>query len=266
MKEVYIPAGTFTMGSPKSEPKRDNDERQRRVKLSRGFWMLQTEVTQGQFKALLKYNPSTFSSCGDRCPVEQVSWYEALAYANALSKKGGKEECYSCSGSGMGVKCSVRSKYRGQRYYGCSGYRLPTEAEWEYAARAGTSGARYGELNKIAWYERNSAVTYSGCSSANKNVGINCAGPHPVGRKRANKWGLYDMLGNVLEWCWDRYGKYTGSRVVDPVGARTGSYRVYRGGSWSSNAWWTRAANRLRVAPGRRYFNLGFRLVRADPR
>ena len=249
MKEVYIPAGTFTMGSPKSEPKRDNDERQRRVKLSRGFWMLQTEVTQGQFKALLKYNPSTFSSCGDRCPVEQVSWYEALAYANALSKKGGKEECYSCSGSGKGVKCSVRSKYKGKRYYKCSGYRLPTEAEWEYAARAGTSGARYGELNKIAYYRGNSNKT-----------------THEVGKKQANSWGLYDMAGNVWEWCWDWYGKYTGSRVVDPVGASTGSLRVHRGGGWSTSARWTRAASRLRGEPGGRISTLGFRLVRADPR
>ena len=281
-KEVYIPAGTFTMGSPKSEPGRNSRERQRLVKLSRGFWMLQTEVTQGLFKALLKYNPSYFSSCGDRCPVEKVNWYEALAYANALSKKGGKEECYSCSGSGKGVKCSVRSKYRGKRYYSCPGYRLPTEAEWEYAARAGTRTAIYSGslkikglknapmLDGIAWYGGNSGVSYSGgfdCSRwKEKQYSSSRCGPHPVGRKQANSWGLYDMLGNVWEWCWDRYGRYTGSRVVDPVGASTGSYRVYRGGCWNLYAWWTRAADRNVDAPGGRLYFLGFRLVRADPR
>ena len=261
MKEVYIPAGTFTMGSPQSY-----NERQRRVKLSRGFWMLQTEVTQGQFRALQGYNPSRFRSCGDSCPVEKVNWYEALAYANALSKKGGKEECYSCSGSGKGVKCSVRSKYKGKRYYSCPGYRLPTEAEWEYAYRAETTTAFYtGRCISTDEANYNGKFPQPGCPKGKyrkKTVAVKSFG--------ANSWGLYDMAGNVWEWCWDWYGKYRGNSVVDPVGPSTGSYRVIRGGSWYFVARLARAAFRFWIAPagryGRRFISLGFRLVRADPR
>lgn len=174
----WLPPGEFLMGSPGSEKGRDSDEGpQHRVQISGGFWMMETEVTQGQYKALMGTNPSRFKSCGARCPVEKVSWYEAGVYANALSKKEGLSSCFKCSGSGTGVSCSAVSH---SGYVACKGWRLPTEAEWEYAARAGTKGARDGNLNDIAWFDGNSGSK-----------------THTVGQKQANAWGLYDMLGNV---------------------------------------------------------------------
>jgi formylglycine-generating enzyme required for sulfatase activity len=125
---------------------------------------------------------------------------------------------------------------------------LPTEAEWEYAARAGTTGPRYGDLDGVAWYSGNAGGT-----------------THPVRQKRANAWGLYDMLGNVWEWCHDWYGDYPGGAARDPAGPGAGSCRVLRGGSWGLDAWLVRAANRDRDTPGYRYENLGFRTVRSSP-
>jgi formylglycine-generating enzyme required for sulfatase activity len=251
------------MGSPENEPGRYPNERRHRVRLTRAFYMLRYEVTQGQFRRLMGYNPSHFSSCGANCPVEQVNWHEACAYANALSRSRGMEECYDCKGSGRGVRCDAKAQYRGSNYYNCSGYRLPTEAEWEYAARAGTSTAFYSggithtgfdcgrdaNLDKIGWYCGN---------SGNKT--------HPVGRKQANAWGLYDMAGNVWEWVYDRYqDSYSGLPNVDPVGPNSGSYRVYRGGSYAYYALYCRAASRIRfrVTPGYRYWYLGLRFLRS---
>jgi formylglycine-generating enzyme required for sulfatase activity len=209
---VRIEPGSFTMGSPGSEEGRDNDEAQHAVTLTRGFCLMATEVTQGQWRSVMGSNPSGFASCGASCPVEQVSWDDAVAYANRKSQAEGLQPCYEGS-TFVGV--------------GCTGYRLPTEAEWEYAARAGTTGARHGSLDAVAWHVGNSGGT-----------------THPVGQKQANAWGLYDMLGNVWEWTSDWYGSYPGGAVTDPVGASTGSNRVLRGGSWYSHARLARAAYR----------------------
>ena len=130
----------------------------------------------------------------------------------------------------------------------CKGYRLPTEAEWEYAARAGTTGARYGELDKIAWYKSNSGSK-----------------THAVGGKQPNKWGLHDMLGNVYEWTWDWYGPYSAGSQQDPVGPASGSHRVCRGCSWYRAARGCRAAGRSSYAPSRRLHSLGFRPARSVP-
>jgi formylglycine-generating enzyme required for sulfatase activity len=229
---VRIAPGTFTMGSPPGERDRDDDETQRNVTITRAFCMKATEVTQGEWQAVMGSNPSYFKDCGANCPVEKVSWDDAVGYANALSRREGLPECYAGSTfSGLG----------------CKGYRLPTEAEWEYAARAGTTGATYGNLGSVAWYDENSG-----------------SATHPVGQKRPNAWGLYDMLGNVWEWTGDWYGEYSGT-VTDPTGPARGSTRVVRGGSWYSIARGARAAFRGNYAPVDRDDDLGFRLSRTAP-
>ncbi len=132
--------------------------------------------------------------------------------------------------------------------WGAKGWRLPTEAEWEYACRAGTAVPRYGELDKIAWYGENSGET-----------------THAVGQKQANAWGLHDTLGNVWEWCYDWFGGYSAQAATDPVGAATGTVRVRRGGGWGGNAGVVRAAQRNGNTPALRYSSLGFRVVRSSP-
>ena len=144
------------------------------------------------------------------------------------------------------MTCSPSNRY--STPYVCPGYRLPTEAEWEYAAQAGTTGPRYGELNAVAWYSDNSGGT-----------------THRVGQKRANTLGLYDMLGNVWEWCHDWHGDYPGGSMTDPSGPGAGSGRVARGGSWGNGTRDVRAANRYGGTPGYRYDALGFRLSRSSP-
>ncbi len=250
-KMRWIPAGEFLMGSPAGEG--DNDEKpQHKVAISRGYWMMENEVTQGQWKAVMGSNPSYFSSYGDGCPVEKVSWHEAAAFANRLSKAQGLEACFVCEGEGADVKCEGVGD-KGGEYIVCKGWRLPTEAEWEYAARAGTSTAHYGEVGKIAWYDGNSGSK-----------------THPVGLKEGNNWGLHDMSGNVWEWVYDVWdssaysGRSNSTSTRDPVRIGNPSERVERGGSWILNAWGTRSASRSRYTPTNRFSNLGFRLVRFD--
>jgi formylglycine-generating enzyme required for sulfatase activity len=229
---VRIAPGTFVMGSPESETGRGDDELQHRVTLTRAHCMKATEVTQGEWQALMGSNPSAFQNCGENCPVEQVSWDDAVAFANALSRREGLPECYPLG-----------------RFSGldCRGYRLPTEAEWEYAARAGTTAARFGDVDDVAWYDGNSGGT-----------------THPVGQKQANAWGLYDMLGNVWEWTGDWYGAHLDA-ATDPTGAASGTSRVFRGGSWFFYLRGARASDRGDTAPDNRNLNLGFRLVRTSP-
>jgi formylglycine-generating enzyme required for sulfatase activity len=237
---VEIPAGTFTMGSPQSEPERGNDETQHEVTLSRSFWLQAREVTQSEYESLMGSNPSWFAECGGKCPVDSVTWVDAIKYANALSAKQGLPACYDDEGAVVGDP--------GGDPYGCVGYRLPTEAEWEYAARADTMQAQYGELDAIAWHSGNSLGQ-----------------PHPVGGKAANAWGLHDMIGNVWEWTWDWYGFYPESAQVDGVGLEAGTSRLIRGGCWNPGARYLRAAHRNHDAPGVRNNNLGFRLARSIP-
>jgi formylglycine-generating enzyme required for sulfatase activity len=229
------------------------------VTLTRSFMIGKYEVTQGEFQSLMGYNPSHFSSCGADCPVEAVSWHEVVAYMNALSKSRGLEECFDCTGSGSSVNCIVKSQYSGQNYYNCKGYRLPTEAEWEYAYRSGTSTAFYNgditktgcvldpNLDKIGWY----------CGNAGDKT-------HQVGGKQANAWGLHDMVGNVYEWVYDWYqDSYRNLPDVDPVGPSTGSHRVRRGGCYENDAPFCRAAYRFRITRDDRFRGLGFRFLRS---
>jgi formylglycine-generating enzyme required for sulfatase activity len=215
---VWIVPGTFVMGSPLSETGRDSDEAQHAVTLTQGFWLSDHETTQAVYETVMGNNPSTLR--GLNLPVETVSWDDAVAYCKKLTERE-----------------RVAARITAQQ-----AYRLPTEAEWEYAARAGTTGARYGELDAIAWHAGNSGSQ-----------------THSVKQKAANAWGLHDMLGNVWEWCSDWYGDYPSGSVTDQMGPSSGSARVNRGGSWNDVAWYASSANRSRDFPGYRYnFLLGF--------
>jgi formylglycine-generating enzyme required for sulfatase activity len=226
---VWIRRGTFIMGSPVSDPNSNSDERpQTVVTLTNGFWMGAHEVTQAEYLAVTGSNPSYFPGDTNR-PVEQVSWDSAVAYCTTLTA----------------------SERTAGRIPAGWGYRLPTEAEWEYCARAGARTTRfsYGDdlsfaaLTNYAWYVGNGTNT-----------------THPVEQKLANPWGLMDMYGNVLEWCRDFYGPYPGGSVTDPQGPGSGSNLVLRGGSWSTGADFCRSARRLGSINGSNA-NYGFRVV-----
>ncbi|MBP7126731.1 SUMF1/EgtB/PvdO family nonheme iron enzyme [Myxococcota bacterium] len=249
---VEVPAGEFRMGSPEDEAGRKADEGpQRFVRIPSPFWIKRTEVTQGEWQALMRNNPSSFRACGPDCPVENVSWWDAVAYCNALSRRDGLEECYRPKGCrGRPGEASYRCaevRFAGPR---CKGYRLPSEAEWEYAARGGTIGPRYGEIDAVAWYEGNSGGS-----------------PRPVGGKRPNAYGIHDMLGNVWEWTQDGYrDTYQGAPADGTaVEASPGAQRSHRGGSWILEARGVRAAVRHGGDPDLRYYGLGLRPVRSIP-
>jgi formylglycine-generating enzyme required for sulfatase activity len=222
MNLVYIHLGDFMMGSPDSEKDRFNHEGpQHKVKISRGLWMGIYEVTQAQYQSVMGTNPSCFK--GDNLPVETVSWDDAVEFCRRLSQKEDKT------------------------------YRLPTEAEWEYACRAGTTTRFYygddldeSKLGEYAWY---------GSNSDGKT--------HPVGQKKSNAFGLYDMHGNVWEWCQDWYDEkyYSNKPEVDPPGPASGQYRVLRGGNWSGNALDCRVADRVNDSLSSRDNGIGFRVV-----
>ena len=230
MKLVLIPKGTFMMGSPIEEEGAKNDEKQHQVTIGKDYYLGVTEVTQGQYEKVMGTNPSYFQkrvirkSDSSMYPVEQVSWEDAVEFCKKLSdlpeeKKAGRV------------------------------YRLPTEAEWEYACRAGSKaaysfGANSKTLGDYAWFGEN---------SGNQT--------HPVGEKKANAWGLYDMHGNVWEWCSDWYGVYPKGSVSDPSGPSEGSIRVDRGGSWAYGAANCRSAYRGWGAPSYRIGNDGFRVA-----
>jgi len=225
---VWIEQGTFMMGSPENEPGRSSDEKQHQVTLTKGFYLQTTEVTQGQWKAVMGNNPSYFKNCGDNCPVENVSWNDAQEFIKNLNQKEGKKI-----------------------------YRLPTEAEWEYAARAGTSTPFHtGRCLSTDQANYNGNYPLEGCPKGKyreKTV--------PAASFAPSAWGLYDMSGNVWEWCQDWYGHYPAGSVTNPEGSSTGSSRILRGGSWLLNAVCCRSADRFSFAPGSWYGSLGFRLV-----
>jgi formylglycine-generating enzyme required for sulfatase activity/tRNA A-37 threonylcarbamoyl transferase component Bud32 len=225
MKLRLIPAGDFLMGSPTTEPGRSYDEFQHRVTLTKPFYMGETEVTQAEYQQVMGTNPSSFK--GPQNPVERVSWDDAMEFCRKLS----------------GLPAEKAAGYE---------YRLPTEAEWEYACRAGTTtsyscGDSASQLSEYGWFG-----------------GISSSFTHPVGEKKPNAWGLYDMHGNVWEWCQDRYGAYPSGSATDPTGASSSSYRVGRGGSWFNDAGDCRSAIRSRHTPELRYDNLGFRVLRSS--
>jgi formylglycine-generating enzyme required for sulfatase activity len=252
---VRVEGGTFQMGSPANEPSRENNETQRQVTVN-SFYMGKYEVTQKEYQELMGTNPSMFK--GNNMPVGNVSWYDAIEYCNARSRKEGLTPAYTIDKSrsdsnNTSEDDTVRWVVTWNR--NANGYRLPTEAEWEYASRAGTT---------TAFNTGNSITT----SQANFNQSR--GGTTPVGSFAANAWGLYDMHGNVREWCWDWYGSYPAGAQTDPAGASSGSFRVYRGGGWFDSAQSVRSAYRGSFTPSSRDIytptfrikNLGFRVAR----
>ncbi len=244
--------GTFFMGSPDTEPGRSSQEGPRHeVVLTRGYWLAETPCTQALWQVVMGENPSRFKDA--HRPVERVSWKDCQLFIKKLN----------ALVPGLDV-------------------RLPTEAEWEYACRAGTAHATWAGdldllgvnnapvLDAIAWYRGNSGVRFDREDGYNtsgwpeKQYSHNHAGTRRVGQKQANPLGLHDMLGNVSEWCEDSFGAYPAERVTDPLHAEERSGRVYRGGSWDSRAAEIRAAHRLASTSGGRYFDVGLRLAR-DP-
>lgn len=221
-----IQAGTFTMGSPVNELGRLDDETQHEVTLTQSFYMQSTEVTQSQWEAVMGSNPSNNIGCSD-CPVDNVSWDDVQTFITELNT------------------------------WGEGTYRLPTESEWEYAARAGTTTAfANGDITEAdCGYDPNLDIIGWYCNNSSDTT-------HPVARKDPNAWGLYDMHGNVYEWCQDWYGTYPSSSVTDPTGPTSGSARVRRGGSWNLNARECRSASRLSFEHPDRDYSLGFRLLR----
>ena len=226
---VPIPAGTFLMGSSESEAGRDENEQPQEVHLTKSFYLGRTEVTQGQWEAVMGSTPwrgRGWVREGADYSATFVNWHEASEFCRKLSESEGVE------------------------------YRLPTEAEWEYACRAGaTTAYSFGDdasqLDDYAWYEENAG-------------NVNQEFAHAVGEKKPNSWGLYDMHGNVAEWCADWYGTYSELAVTDPVGPSEGSERVLRGGGWYLDGESCRAAARDRDSPDFRHLSVGFRVLRSS--
>lgn len=227
---VQLSAGKFVMGSPKSDELRYTDEpAQVEIALTQPFWIARTEVTQAQWQALMGNNPSLAKKAGLSAPVENVTWEDAAAFC---------------------AKLTERERAAGRLP---AGYRfsLPTEAQWESACRAGTSGPHAGALDDVAWYSRNGGIS-----------------PHPVGQKQANAWGLFDMHGNVWEWTADWYRESVvgrGGDGVDPAGALTSTRRVLRGGAFNMPDAAARSSYRLRVEPETKKMTIGFRVALVIP-
>lgn len=223
-----LPANTFSMGSPPEEPGRLADEQLHPVTLTKSFAISPVEVTQDQWLLFMTSNPSPVD-CGD-CPVSGISWFEAVRFCNAVSSAFGLTPPYQINGASVTWNQSA------------NGYRLPTEAEWEYACRSGTSTP---QSSAGMWYVMNSGGR-----------------ARSVGELACNAWGLYDMHGNANEWCWDWFGAYQLPAATDPIGSVSGTERVYRGGYWALASPDCRSARRLRSSPTERPAGAGLRLVR----
>jgi formylglycine-generating enzyme required for sulfatase activity len=254
--EVGIPAGTFTMGSPTDEPGRSSDETQHQVTLTRAIYVSKHEVTQSEWQAAMGWNDSYFPGA-DR-PVERVTWFDAVSYCNQRSIAAAMTPAYTITGATYNGNHITNATVTWNQT--AKGYRLLTEAEWEYVCRATSMSAFCNggittpfscspldpNLNQVGWY----------CGNASSTT-------HDVGGKAANAWGLKDMHGNVWEWCWDYYGAYPAGPVTDPTGPASGN-RIVRGGSWVMNPKDCRSARRA-IGPAAGDYHTGFHLSRTAP-
>ena len=230
---VRVSGGTFTMGSPENEWGRSGNEGPQRQVTVSSFYIGRFPVTQAEFQEIMGRNPSSFR--GPNLPVEQVSWFDAIEFSNRLSIREGLTPAYTINGNIVTWNREA------------NGFRLPTEAEWEFASRAGTqtpfhSGNTIGDAG---WHSGNSRGR-----------------TQPVGERQPNAWGIHDMHGNVFEWCWDWFAEYTPGAQTDPQGPASGFRRVYRGGSWRFEAHQARSAFRFGNQPHLRTNFLGFRIAR----
>lgn len=252
MRLVAIPSGQFAMGSPADRKEVEPDEILHSVRLSNGFFLGQTEVTQEQYQRVIGTNPSHFKDSGDGSrkdyPVENVSWDDAVDFCRRLSE--------------MSEEVSAGRSYR-----------LPTESEWEYACRSGGQGAfaivEGKRLEDYGWFANNSghrlldatALWKEDQANYMERILGNKGSTSRVAQKLPNAWGIYDMHGNVWEWCSDWYGDYPADTVVDPKGPQSGTARVARGGGWHNPSNFCRSAFRFRDDPAERDYDIGFRVV-----
>ena len=251
---VLIEGGSFQMGSPDSEPWRSEDETQHSVTVS-NFYISPYELTQGEYQAVMDENPSSFS--GENLPVDNISWLDAVIYCNARSEQEGMAPAYTIDGQNVTWNREA------------DGYRLPTEAEWEYACRAGTdtpfnteNSPGADEVNYYGHYPYEIEGNYFSQDDLDSQPGEYRETTVEVGSFSPNTFGLYDMHGNVSEWVWDYYGSYGTEEQTDPTGPETGSLRVYRGGGWNDFAKNMRSAYRATLEQDHGSFNIGIRLVR----
>ena len=250
---ILVEGGSFMMGSNDGE---SNEKPMRQVTLS-SFLIGKYEVTQKEWQEIMGSNPSDFK--GENLPVERVSWYAALVYCNKRSIKEGLTPVYGISGSTDPSRWGSIPTTKNDTWdrvvcnWQANGYRLPTEAEWEYAARGGIKSKSYkysgsDDIAQVAWYSSNS-------------VGKTKS----AGSKSANELGIYDMSGNVWEWCWDWYADYPNTSQTNPAGANSGSHRVFRGGGWYLDASFCTVSIRFNGFAAYTYYIIGFRCVRVFP-
>lgn len=276
---IYIAPGTFIQGSPLTEPCRGTDEVQHPVTLTRGFHLMNTEVTRRMWADLktvqpdLPRDPSNESLSPDmNHPVQEVTWFEAVLFANLLSLQHGYDRCYYADET-FTIPIDITNYQSGPHFcdFLADGYRLPTEAEWEYAARAGTTGPF--SCDEDNYTDDTCPYCVPGMLPVLEQYAVFCpnrvplpGGPEQVGSKLPNPWGLYDLHGNVWEWCWDWYGPYPEDAVSDPQGPESGFNRVSRGGFFAYIARYARSAVRTEYCvPGARSISIGFRLARSVP-
>lgn len=266
-----IPPGEFLMGSPANESGRRTDEPPHRVRITKLFLMAKHEVTQAQFTSMMGFSPSDFAKTGDEknkvkgmntaaFAVENVSWYDAVEFCNRLSTKDGYKPYYKIANAQHTGKSITKADVS---IVGGHGYRLPTEAEWEYACRGHTTTPfSYGK--KSTGKESNIKATVSSGGYGSSPRWRDLKRTTTVGSYPPNGWGLQDMHGNVVEWCQDWYDQtyYQKSPVKDPTGPKEGAQKVARGGSWLVNERSARSASRLMLTPSIRTYYAGFRVAR----